>query len=106
MSKQGYFIERYSGDAFTISVDAIIPDHARMYVDLRLSSPRKRAPHLPRSVIQQELFALIDLGADVIDIGTHSDWIAAEIPNELGVQSKDVERVVTLLNAIKMKVLK
>lgn len=77
--KHPFQVEQYSPDALTVALSATVPEHLRTVVDIRALIGRG-VPVLPPSPFQPEILRLLELGFDYIDIGTHSDWVAAEIP--------------------------
>ena len=75
-----YVFEQLSRDALTVSVNIVLPEVYRQVIDLR-SKNRFNAFLSNRSqLFRSQIIELNELGFDYIDFGTHSDWIAAEIP--------------------------
>lgn len=103
VAKKDFFLEQYSTDAFTVSVDADIPEQLRTVFDFRMERQKHEAVSLQRSIIQSELYNLIDLGADYIDIGYHSDWVAVEFPITLNITHSMIDESGRILSLIRDK---
>ena len=108
MKKSAFSTEQHSQDSITVFVPLVVPEHMRSIIDLRTVKATTQSsgalPLLPQSPFQPELLSLVSLDVDYIDIGTHSDWVCAEIPT-LFIQSKDqMEQIGIVLEQLKNKI--
>ena len=95
--KARFFIERYSEDATTYAVEAnIAPARAKIY-DFRLRSVKIAG--LPKD-LPDSVRTLVTLGFDYIDVGTHANWVAAELPDTRNLAEGHKELVMRALEAL------
>ena len=93
-----YKVESYS-ETITIEIE----------LEERLSRPlkidaRSGTPKVKDSSRREEIIALLNLGADYIDIGFHANHVAAEIPlDHINIDRNVVTRVVDLLIRLRDK---
>lgn len=99
-----YFIEQYSHEAITVSVNANVPPQSKFIADLRLFSVTRQLPQLPRMDLMSAILTLQQLGSDYIDVGFHTDWIAAEIPIDRQLSVTQFDKIIECLSAIKEKI--
>lgn len=101
--KLAYSLEQYSLDALTVSISVSVPDHLRTIIDIR-PLLGKGVPVLPPSPFQPEILRLLELGFDYIDIGNHSDWVAAEISIHKPFTEQTYKDAGMLLSTMKSKI--
>lgn len=93
-----YLAESYDGQSLTISIDA----NKKIATPIEVNARAKRPP-VPPGPVSGEIEALLNQGADYIDIAYNTNWIAAGFP--LGVASRfsqtEKERLVQQLIRIR-----
>jgi hypothetical protein len=99
-----YSVEQFSEDALTVSIQANILEKFKIVYDLRIKSDSKKILKNTNSKLQRHIESLYSLGFDYIDIGTHSNWIAAEIPFSNFPSEEKFKKAARLLKEISIAV--
>jgi|LakMenEpi03Aug12_release.lakeMendotaPanAssembly.Ray.scaffolds.fasta_scaffold859757_2 hypothetical protein len=96
-----YIFEQLSPDALTVSINIVLPEVYRQVIDLRSKSRLNSFITNRNQLFRAQIIQLNELGFDYIDFGTHSDWIAAEIPFSASPSEEKLHAAGKILMSIK-----